>query len=235
MSYAKAVAKNLVKTPIVFAKLPPEKILFVIDSYSLADLDIDFSPTNLDPMSSVAIIMRAFRFFALEKNRYQNNSFGICLLTPHSYRLVLDFTSNIKMFIEKLSSIMTQQQYNFEEAAAYNFSSLMKCVGQLRDSNKDCIFRVIMTYNRDDCLPIIDPIDPMTFSFFCSPTFYFDTVYICQNNIETDEMALTIYGKLALLCNPWSYKVCVQRKPVSITNGITSLLPHPNTRELNSN
>lgn len=233
MSYANAVTKKLVKTPIVFPKLPAEKILFVIDSYSLTNLDIDFSPTNLDSMSSLAIIIRAFRFFALEKNRYQNNFFGICLLTPHSYNLVLDFTSNIKIVVEKLSSILIQRN-NSEEVAAYDFCPLMKCVGRLRDLNKDCVFRVIMTYNRDDCLPIIEPLDAKTFNIFCSPTFYFDTVYVCQNNIETDEMAQTIYGKLALLCNTLSFKVCVQRKPVAIMNGIISLLPHPNTREINS-
>jgi len=197
----------------------------------LLKLDIDFSPTNLDPMSSVAIIQRACRFFALQKNRYQKNSFGLCILTQHSFNLLMDFTSNINIIIEKLSSLLIQNDKP-EEVAAYDFGPLLKYVGKLRNLNKDSVFRVIMTYNRDDCLPIIEPLDKKTFSLFCSPSFYFDIVYICQNNIETDEMAQNIYGKLALLCNTWSYKVCVQRKPVSIINGITSLLPHPFTREL---
>lgn len=231
MSYASAVSKNLVKTPVVFKTLPEEKILLIIDSYALTKLDITFSPTNLDPMSSLAIVHRALRFFVLQKNRYQNNLFGICLLTPHSYSLVMDFTSNINTIIDKLSSILTQNNEP-EEAAAYDFGPLMKFIGKLRNVHKDCVFRVIMTYNRDDCLPIIEPLDKITFNVFCSPTFFFDTIYICGNNIETDEMAQTIYGKLALLCSNWSYKVCVQRKPVAIINGITALLPHPNTREL---
>lgn len=233
MSYASALSKNLVKTPVEFKKLPDEKILFVIDSYALSKSDIDFHPSNLDPMSSLAIIQRAYRFFALQKTRFQNNSFGICILTPHSFNLVMDFTSNIKVIIEKLSSISIQNDKP-EEVAAYDFSPLLKFVGKLRNLHKDSMFRVIMTYNRDDCLPIIEPLDKKTFSIFCSPTFYFDTVYICENNIETDEMAQTIYGKLALLCNPWSYKVYVQRKPMSIVNGIASLLPHPYARELTS-
>lgn len=231
MSYASAVSKNLVKTPVVFKELPEEKILFIIDTYSLTKLDITFSPTNLDPMSSLAIIQRALRFFVLQKNRYKNSFFGICILTPHSYSPVMDFTSNTNTIIEKLSSILTKN-YKPEEAAAYDFGALMKHVGRLRNLHKDSGFRVIMTYNRDDCLPIIEPLDKVTFSTFCSPTFYFDIIYICGNNIETDEMAQTIYGKLALLCSNWSYKVCVQRKPVAIINGITSLLPHPFAREL---
>lgn len=233
MSYAKAVSKNLVKTPIAFKKLPDEKILFVIDSYTLSNLDIDFSPTNLDPMSSLAIIQRAYRFFALQKNRYQNNSYGICILTPQLFTPVLDFTSDINVVIEKLSSILIPNGIP-EEVAAYDFGPFLKYVAKLRNSHKDCVFRVIMTYNRDDCLPIIEPLDKITFNIFCSPSFYFDTVYICENNIETDVMAQTIYGKLALLCSTWSYKVCAQRKPISIINGITSLLPHPQIRELAS-
>lgn len=233
MSYANALSKNLIKSPVVFKKLPDEKILFVIDSYALSELDIDFHPFNLDSMSSLAIILRAYRFYALQKTRFQNNSFGICILTPHSFNLVMDFTTNIKVIIEKLSSISIQNDKP-EEVASYDFGSLLKFVAKLRNMHKDSIFRVIMTYNRDDCLPIIEPLDKKTFSIFCSPTFYFDTVYICENNTETNEMAQTIYGKLALLCNPWSYKVYVQRKPISIINGIASLLPHPYTRELSS-
>lgn len=231
MSYAKALAKKAVRPAVEFNTLPDEKILFIIDTYALTKLDIDFSPTNLDSMSSLAIIQRAFRFFALQKNRYQNNSFGICILTPHSYKLVLDFTSNINIIVEKLSSILVQNE-NPEEVAAYDFAPLLKYVGELRCIHKDCMFRVIMTYNRDDCLPIIDVLDKDTYSIFCSPKFYFDTVYISGNDIHTDEMAQTIYGMLALLCNTWSYKVCVQRKPIAIINGIATLLPHPNAREL---
>lgn len=233
MSYANALSKNSTKTPIEFKKLPDEKILFVIDTYALSKFDIDFSPTNIDPMSSVAIIRRAYRFFALQKNRFQNNSFGICLLTPYSFNLVLDFTTNINIVVEKLSSVLIQNDKP-EEAAAYDFGPLLKYIGKLRNLHKDCIFRVIMAYNRDDCLPIIEPLDKKTFNIFCSPTFYFDTIYVCENNIEKDDMAQTIYGKLALLCSTWSYKVCVQRKPIAIINGITSLLPHPYTRELST-
>jgi len=233
MSYANALSKKFTKTPIEFKNLPDEKILFVMDSYALSKTDIDFSPTNIDSMSSVTIIRRAYRFFALQKNRFQNNSFGICLLTPHSFNLVMDFTTNINVVIEKLSSILNQNDKP-EEVVAYDFGPLLKYIGKLRNLHKDCIFRVIMTYNRDDCLPIIEPLDKKTFNIFCSPTFYFDTVYVCENNIETDEMAQTIYGKLALLCSTWSQKVCVQRKPMAIINGITSLLPHPYTRELTS-
>lgn len=230
MSYACAVSKNLAKTTADFKKLPDEKILFIIDTYTLSKLDINFGAANLDPMSSLAIIQRAYRFYALQKNRYQKNFLGICLLTPHSFNLALDFTTDMKEIVEKLSfkSIVNKS----EEAAAYDFGPLLKFVGKLRNMHKDCIFRVIMTYNRDDCIPILEPLDEKTFSIFCSPTFYFDTVYICGNNIESDEMAQNIYGKLALLCNKWSYKVCVERKPMSIMNGITSLLPHPRTREL---
>lgn len=231
MSYAKALAKNLEKPPVEFKTLSDEKILFIIDSYALTKLDIDFSPTNLESMSTLAIIQRACRFFAIQKNRFQNNSFGICILTPQSYRMVLDFTSNINIVVEKLSSLLVQNETP-EEVAAYDFGPLLKFVAELRNAHKDSVFRVIMTYNRDDCLPIIDPLDKNTYSIFCSPTFYFDTVYICENDIDTDEMAQTIYGMLALLCSTWSYKVCVQRKPIAIINGIASLLPHPTAREL---
>lgn len=231
MSYANALSKNLVKTPKEFKRLPEEKILFIIDSYALSKQDIDFSPTNIDPMSSLSIIQRACRIFALQKNRFQNNSFGICILTPHSFRHLMDFTSNINNIIEKLSTISVQNDKP-EEVAAYDFGPLLRYVEQLRNIHKDCLFRVIMTYNRDDCLPIIEPLNKKTFNIFCSPTFYFDTVYVCGNNIEMDEMTQTIYGKLALLCSTWSYKVCVERKPVSIINGIIALLPHPYTREL---
>ncbi|XP_025412511.1 uncharacterized protein LOC112684953 [Sipha flava] len=233
MSYAKALSKNLVKPSVEFKTLPNEKILFIIDSFALTKLDIDFSPTNLESMSSLAIIQRACRFFALQKNRYQNNSFAICILTPHSYKFILDFTSNINIIVEKLSSILIQNEKP-EEVAAYDFGPLLKFVAELRNMHKDSVFRVIMTYNRDDCLPIIESLDKNTYSIFCSPTFYFDTVYICENNIDNDEMAQTIYGMLALLCNTWSYKVCVQRKPIAIINGIASLLPHPHARELTS-
>lgn len=231
MSYADALSKNLTKIPIEFKKLPDEKILFVIDSFALSKTDIDFSPTNIDSMSSVAILRRAFRFFALQKNRFQNNSFGICVLTPHSFNVVMDFTTNINIIVEKLSSILIHNDKS-EDAAAYDFGPLLKYIGKLRNLHKDSIFRVIMSYNRDDCLPIIEPLDKKTFNIFCSPTLYFDTVYVCDNNIETDEMAQIIYGKLALLCSTWSYKICVQRKPMAIINGITSLLPHPFVREL---
>lgn len=230
MSYASALSKNLVKTP-VFKKLPDEKVLFVIDSYTLSKYDINLGSKNFDPVSSLAIIEGAYKFLAMQKNLFRNNSLGICILTPHSFNLVMDFTSDVNTVIEKLSSISVQNNKP-EEVAAYDFGPFLKFVGKLRNLHKDSIFRVIMTYNRDDCLPIIEPLDPNTFSVFCSPTFYFDTVYVCGNNIETDEMAQNIYGKLALLCNTWSYKICVQRKPMSIMNGIASLLPHPNAREL---
>lgn len=231
MSYANALSKHLTKTPVQFKKLPDEKILFVIDSYALSKLDIDFSPTNLESMSSLAIVLRACRFFVLQKNRFQNNSFGICILTPLSFNVVLDFTSNINTVIEKLSSILIQND-NSEEAETYDFGPLLKYVGKLRNLQQDCLFRVILTYNRDDCLPILEPLDKKTYDIFCSSKLFFDTVYVCKNNIESDGMAQYIYGKLALLCNAWSYKVCVQRKPIAIVNGITSLLPHPYTREL---
>lgn len=231
MSYANALLKNTMKTPMVFKKLPDEKILFVIDLYALSKFDIDFSPKNINPMSSLAIIQRACRFFAMEKNRLKKNYFGICVLTPHSFHLIMDFTTNIKTVIEKLLSISIQNDKP-EEVASYDFGPFLKYIGTLRNSHKDCIFRAIMIYNRDDCLPIIDSLDTNTFNIFCCSTFYFDIVYICQNNIEHDEMAQNIYGKLALLCNDWSYKVCVQRKPMSIINGITSLLPHCQIREL---
>jgi len=226
MSYSKICEKS----PKVFKKLPEEKILFVIDLYSILKMDIDFSPTNLEPMSSLDIILRAYKIFALQKLRFQNNSFGICVLTSHSFKLVMDFTSNINVIIEKLSCISTENDKS--EKVAYDFDSLLKSIGKLRDFHKDCIFRVIMTYNRDDCLPIIKQLDKNIFNMFCSKTFYFDIVYICENNVTTDEMARTIYAKLSLLCNPWSFKICVQRKPISIINGITTLLPHPYTREV---
>ena len=181
MLYASALSKSLRKTPLEFKSLPDEKILFVIDTYALSKTDIDFSPTNIDSMSSVAIIQRAYRFFALQKNRFQNNSFGICLLTPHSFNLIMDFTTNINIVIDKLSSILTQNDKP-EEVVAYDFGPLLKYVGKLRNLHKNCIFRVIMTYNRDDCLPIIEPLDKKTFNIFCSPTFYFDTVYVLKNN-----------------------------------------------------
>lgn len=230
MSYANAVSKKVEKTTTIFKKLPDEKILFVIDSFALSKFDIDFSPTNLDSMSSLDIILRAYRIFALQKNRFQNNSFGICILTVRSFKLIVDFTSDINIIIEKLSSIVVRNDK--PEVAAYDFGPLLKYIGTLRNIHKDNVFRVIMTYNRDDCLPIIEPLDKNTFSIFCSPTFYFDTIYICENNIETDEMAQTMYGKLALLCNSWSYKICVQRKPISIINGVISLLPHPFLRKV---
>jgi len=227
MAYAEVIAKSTK----VFKNLPEEKFLFVIDLHALSKLDVDFSPTNLEPMSSASIILRAYRIFALQKLRFQNNSIGICILTSNSFRLVMNFTSNINVIIEKLSSISVGNE-NPEEVVAYDFDSLLNCIYKLREFHKDCLFRVIMTYNRDDCLPIIEQLDKNIFSMFCSPKFYFDIVYVSKYDIATNKMVQTIYAKLSLLCNPWSYKVCVQRKPIAIINGITTLLPHPYTREL---
>lgn len=218
------------KTPKAFKKLPEEKFLFVIDLYTLSKLDIDLSSTNLESMSSLAIILKAYRIFALQKLRFQNNSFGICVLTPHSFNLVLDFTSNVNIIIEKLSSLLNENEH-FEEVSSYSFDSLLKSIYKLRELHKNDVFRVIMTYNRDNCLPNIKKLDKNTFDMFCSPTFYFDIVYVCENDISTDKMAQTIYARLALLCSPVSYKVCVQRKPISIINGIITLLPHSYTRK----
>jgi len=226
MSHSEVVEK----TPSVFKKLPEEKFLFVIDLYALSKSDIDFSPSNLEPMSSLSIILRGYRIFALQKLRFQNNSFGICVLTRHSFKLVMDFTSNINIIIEKLSSISIENE-KFEEVATYDFDCLLKSISKLREFHKNSIFRVIMTYNRDNCLPIIKKLDKNIFNMFCSPTFYFDIVYVCKNDISTDEMAQIIYAKLSLLCSPLSYKICVQRKPMSIINGITTLLSHPHTRK----
>ncbi|VVC34572.1 Hypothetical protein CINCED_3A000505 [Cinara cedri] len=229
MSYANALSKNKIKTPTIFKNLPNEKILFVVDSYALSRFDIDLSPTNLVPISSLTVIKKAIRLFALEKNRFQNHSFGICVITSQSFNKVLDFTSNLNTVFDKLLSISIQLDKP-EEVASYDFGPLLKYVRQMRNMHKDSIFRVIMTYNRDDCLPIIEQFDKMTFNIFCSRLFFFDIVYVCENNIETDEMAQNNYGKLALLGNPWSFKVCVQRKPFAIINGIMSLLPHPFVR-----
>lgn len=230
MSYANILLKNKERTPIIFKHQPDEKILFVIDSYALTMFDIDFSSTNMAPMSSLTVIKKAYRLFALEKNRFQNHSFGICVLTSQSFNFILDFTSNLEIVLEKLSSISIQLDKP-EEVASYDFGSLLKHITKMRIMYHDTIFRVIMTYNRDDCLPIIEHLSCLVFNTFSSQLFYFDTVYICENNIETDEMAQNNYGKLALLCNPWSYKVCAQRKPFAIINGIMSLLPHPFVRE----
>lgn len=229
MSYANALSKNIVKTPMVFKKLPDEKILFVIDSYALSKLDIDFNTNKMEPMSSLAVIQEAYKLFALQKNCLQNNYFGICILTSQSYKMIMDFTTNINKIIETLNSISIQNDKS--EIASYDFGPLLRYVGELRILHKDCILRVIMTYNRDDCFPIIDPLDRNTFNLFCSSTFYFDIVYVCEKNIEHDSTAQNIYGKLALLCNAWSYKACVQRKPISIINGIVSLLPNPQLRK----
>lgn len=230
MSYANALTKNMGKTSMVFKKLPDEKILFVIDSYALSKLDIEFSTKRMESMSSLAVIQEAYRFFTIQKNRFQNNYFGICILTPHSFDMIMDFTTNINKVIEKLYSISIQNDK--PEIASYDFGPLLRYVGELRNMHKDGIFRIIMTYNRDDCFPIIDPLDRNTFNVFCSSTFYFDIVYVCEKNIEHDTTLQNIYGKLALLCNAWSFKLCVQRKPMSIINGIVSLLPNPQIREL---
>lgn len=229
MSYASALTKNKEKISSIFKTLPHEKILFVIDSFALSKFDINFGLVNLLPMSSLTVIIKAYKLFASEKNRLQNHSFGICVLTPQSFVLIQDFTTNLNTLFEKLASISIQLDKP-EEVASYDFNPLLKYIGKMRSAHKDTMFRVIMSYNRDDCLPIIDHLDKFTFNTFCSQSFFFDTVYICENNIETDEMAQNNYAKLALLCNSGSYKVCVQRKPFAIINGIMSLLPHPYVR-----
>ncbi|XP_050439014.1 uncharacterized protein LOC126844683 [Adelges cooleyi] len=233
ISYAAALSKNIVKTPVDLKKMPAEKILFVIDAYTLTQMDINFGPSSIDAISSLKIIERAYKYFALMKNRYQSNQFAICLLTPLSYNMVLDFTSDIKVIIKELT-LLSNSLFINEDVAAYDFGPFLTFVAKLRTSHKDSVFRVLMSYNRDDCLPIIDVLDENTFSTFCSPNFFFDIIYICGNNIKIDEMAQTIYGKLAVLCNPLSYKVCVQRKPMAIMNGLSSLLPHPHVRVLHS-
>ncbi|XP_050527325.1 uncharacterized protein LOC126897628 [Daktulosphaira vitifoliae] len=229
MSYASILSKNLKKGPLKLKKLPEEKILLVIDLFKLSELDIKFGSSHFDAISSLTIIQRAFKYFVSHKNLYYNNQFAICLLTPFSYDLILDFTSDVKIISKELLLIPTSISIT-EDIAAYDFGPFLKFVAQLRSIHKDSIFRVVMSYNRDDCLPIIDSLDKNTYSIFSSPSFFFDIVYICKNNLEIDEMAQNIYGKLALLCNPWSYKICTQRKPMAIMNGISSLLPHPLVR-----
>ncbi|XP_050428030.1 uncharacterized protein LOC126838006 isoform X2 [Adelges cooleyi] len=214
------------KASLVTQKLAKEKILLVIDTSA--------DPSMSNP-STLAVILQCFRQLSILKNRQiPDNQFAVCTINNYSYTNVSDFTTDTEALSRKLHSVNSLCQQPGNYCPYYKFDGLLdfvtrKYADNMTQKDEDYIFRVILTYNRDYCLPHINEISPITKSILRSPRFYFDFIHISA--FEINNRTQLVFDQLAVLCNPWSYKLKAERNPLSIISTVCEFLMHPMARD----
>ncbi|CAG9559844.1 unnamed protein product [Danaus chrysippus] len=218
----------------------PERIIICLDLcydaqnslFRLAD-GTTYTPINM--------LKRVLDFFIHSKHAINKRTeFALFVLNDSDVQYIQNFTNNVKDIINAIDYVQpeecTQETFDFQKI----FKILKQDIQIPEYKQSECILpppyvvRMIVLYNRSNCIPVIQQDDPY-FNFLKKHLFfYFDILYAHEDDCALYKCE-EIYDALQDLDNGYSFVFEVSKNATKIHDCIAKLLAHPLQRPLQKN